>query len=41
MEVNSIQYLCAILSSLFMGFAVGVLFCSFVSVSEKRDSTHR
>lgn len=34
MEVNSLQYACANLSCALVGFALGLLFATFYSVSE-------
>jgi len=41
MLVNSSQYACAILSSLFMGFALGVSVSSFLLLTEKKDEISR
>ena len=41
MLVNSTQYACAILSSLFAGFALGLSVSSFFMLTEKRAGDSR
>jgi hypothetical protein len=41
MLVNSSQYACALLSTLFAGFALGVSVSSFIVLTEKRGGNSR
>jgi len=41
MLVNSTQYVCAILSSVFVGFALGVSVSSFLMLTQKRTGNSR